>query len=100
MSYKKVIKEYGHDVIVYKDVDTTSGFIVGKYKDNMAFIIINNDWYLIDKKRILRNSLRHNALNYIFNSVQEYYSKDVRQYDNFYEASEYINSIIYDTEVK
>jgi hypothetical protein len=46
MSYKKVIK-YNSDYVSYKAVDVTSGFIVGKYGNNQAFIIINGDWKFI-----------------------------------------------------
>lgn len=94
MSYKKVVKRYNYDYVTYKDADTTSGFIIGKYADNTAFIIIDDDWYLIDKRRICRNSSSHEALDYIFNNSNGQYSKDVRQYDNFFEASQYINEII------
>lgn len=94
MSYKKVVKRYNYDEILYKDVDITSGFIVGKYANNRAFMIINGDWYIIDKRRIFRNSTNYKALDYIFNSSDEQYSEDVRQYDNFFEASQYINEII------
>lgn len=94
MSYKKVVKRYNHDVILYADVDTSSGFIVGKYDSNQAFILIDGDWYLIGKDHICRNSSTHKALNYIFNDTNERYSKDIRQYDNFFEASQYINEII------
>lgn len=83
MGYKKVAKRYNYDEILYTDVDTSSRFIVGKYDSNLAFIIINGDWYLIGKDRICRNSSTHKALNYIFNDTNERYSKDVRQYDNF-----------------
>lgn len=94
MSYKKVLKNTNIDYIYYKDVNTSSGFIVGKYDNNRAFIIINGDWYIIDKRRIFRNSTNNRALDYIFNTSDEQYSKDVRQYDNFFEASQYINEII------
>lgn len=79
---------------MYTDVDTTSGFIVGEYDSNRAFIVIDGDWYIIDKRCISRNSFTHKALNYIFNNTNEQYSKNVRQYDNFFEASQYINEII------
>lgn len=94
MSYKKVVKRYNYDYVTYKDVDTALGFIVGKYDNNRAFMIINDDWYIIDKRYISRNSSNHKALDYIFNASNEQYSKDVRQYDNFFEASQYINEII------
>lgn len=94
MSYKKVVKRYNYDYITYKDVDITSGFIVGRYDKNRAFMIINGDWYIIGKRHISRNSTNYKALDYIFNNTNEQYSKDVRQYDNFFEASQYINEII------
>lgn len=94
MSYKKVIKRYDDDYVTYKNVDITSGVIVGKYDNNRAFIIINGDWYIISNNYISRNSFTHKALDYIFNVPNEQYSKDVRQYDNFFEASQYINEII------
>jgi hypothetical protein len=40
------------------------------------------------------NSSSHKALDYIFRASAEQYSKDVRQYDNFLEALQYINEII------
>lgn len=94
MSYKKVVKRYNYDEILCTDVDTTSGFIIGKYDNKQAFIIINGDWYIIGKSYICRNSYNHKALDYIFNDTNEQYSKGVRQYDNFFEASQYINEII------
>lgn len=94
MSYKKVVKTYTNNEILYTDVYTSKGFIVGKYDSNQAFIIINGDWYIINKSYIYRNSFNHRALNYIFDSKNEQYSKGVRQYDNFFEASQYINKII------
>lgn len=93
MSYKKIIKD-NNDYVSYKAVDITSGFIVGKYDYNQAFIIINGDWYIINNNCISRNSSSHNVLEYIFNTSDKQYSKDVRQYDNFFEASQYINEII------
>lgn len=94
MSYKKVVKNCNDDYISYNDVDTTLGFIVGKFADKTAFIIINGDWYIIDKRRIFKNSSSYKALDYIFNTSDKRYSKDVRQYNNFFEASQYINKII------
>lgn len=94
MSYKKVVKRYNDNEILYTDVDTSKGFIVGKYDSNRAFIIIYGDWYIIEKGCMYSNSSSHRVLNYIFNSTDEQYSKDVRQYDNFFEASQYINEII------
>lgn len=94
MSYKKVVKRYNDNEILYTDVDTSKGFIVGKYGSNQAFIIIDGDWYVIEKERASQNSYNHRALNYIFNSTNKQYLKDVRQYDNFFEASQYINEII------
>lgn len=96
MSYKTIVNKYNYKYISYEDVDITSGFIVGKYDTNQAFLIIDGDWYIIEKDRMHRNSYNHNALNYIFNcsSEDDEYSKDVRQYDNFFEASQYINDII------
>lgn len=95
MSYKKVVKSYSNNEILYTDVDTTTGFIVGKYESNIAFIIIQGDWYLIFKDRIIKNSYNHDTLKYIFNNNHDdTYIKDVRYYDNFTEASQYINDII------
>lgn len=95
MSYKKVVKAYNNNEILYTDVGTTTGFIVGKYKDNIAFIIIRGDWYLILKDRIEKNSYNRNTLEYIFNNNRDNtYAKDVRYYDDFIEASQYINDII------
>lgn len=94
MSYKKVVKTYTNNEILCTDVDTSKGFIVGKYDSNQAFIIIHGDWYIIEKDRIVVNSSTHRALNYIFDNENGRYSKDVRQYDNFFEASQYINEII------
>ena len=98
MSYKKVVKAYSNNEILYTDVDTTTGFIVGKYENNIAFIIIAGDWYLIFKDRIIKNSYNQNSLKYIFNgnnpTIINTYTKDVRYYGNFIEASQYINNII------
>lgn len=94
MSYKKVVKSYSKNQILCDEVDTSKGFIVGKYDSNRAFIIIHGDWYIIEKDRIFTNSSTHRALEYIFDDKNEQYSKDVRQYDNFFEASQYINEII------
>jgi hypothetical protein len=94
MSYKKVVKTYTNNEILCTDVDTSKGFIVGKYDSNRAFIIIYGDWYIIEKDRIFANSSTHRVLKFIFDSENEQYSKDVRQYDNFFEASQYINEII------
>lgn len=94
MKYKRVVKTYTNELL-YTDVDTSSGFIVGKYESNIAFIIIHGDWYLIFKDRIEKNSYNHDTLEYIFNNNHDdTYSKDVRYYDNFIEASQYINEII------
>lgn len=93
MKYKRVVKTYTNEIL-YTDVDTSSGFIVGKYDNNQAFIIIDGDWYIIEKERVSQFSNNHRALNCIFNSTNKQYSKDVRQYDNFLEASQYINEII------
>lgn len=93
MSYKKVVNSCNNEVL-YTDVDSKSGFIVGKYENNRAFIIIDGDWYVIEKDRMFRNSFCHKALDYIFNNTTERYPQDVRQYDNFFEASQYINEII------
>lgn len=94
MSYKKVVKTYTNNEVLCTDVDTSKGFIVGKYDSNRAFIIIHGDWYIIEKGRIFANSCTHRVLKFIFDGKDEQYSKDVRQYDNFFEASQYINEII------
>lgn len=98
MSYKKVVKRCNDNEILYTDVDTTKGFIVGRYESNVAFIIIHGDWYLIFEDRIEKNSYNHNIPVIVFAgnnpTVFNICTKDVRYYDNFFEASQYINEII------
>lgn len=94
MTYKQIINKV--DTIDYRDVENTaSGFIVGKYAYNIAYIIINNDWYLISKDGIQRNSTSGNTLNYIFNNDNDEKIKDVRYYTDFKQAVRYIIDIVY-----
>lgn len=97
MTYKQIINKDKSNVIDYRDIkNTVSGFIVGRYAKNIAYIIISNDWYLISKDRIYRNSTSGKALNYIFNESNDIYDKHVRYYTDLKQALKYILDIVYE----
>lgn len=96
MTYKQIINKDKLDIIDYRDVkNTVSGFIVGRYAYNIAYIIIGNDWYLISKDRIHRNSTSGNVLSDIFNDSNDVYNKETRYYTDFKQAVKYIIDIVY-----